>query len=93
MVGNQSTRGNASRSGSDDKPLYTFTLRSELRKLSEHALDALEMMRTGEPPKLADPNGPQQILAYLPCASDPKLRDVEIAAQNLVAAIGAHVGK
>ena len=61
-------------------------LRIELRKLADDALEALEMIRGGEPPSSTVPDVAQQVTA-----SDPELRDIELAAQNLVGAISVYL--
>ena len=71
-----------------EQPLYTYSLRNELRKLSQHALDALHMIHRGEPP---GEHVPPEILAALPRAASASELAVEIAARNLIAAIGDHL--
>ena len=74
------------------QPRYRFTLRNELRKLSRHCRDALQMIHTGEPPKLEDPEELQrEILARLPRGASSAELGVEIAARNLIDAIDRYL--
>ena len=67
---------------------HKAALRSELRNLSDHALLALEMIREGQPPKSTATDKAQQL-----AASDPELRDIELAVQNLVGALSIYLFK
>ena len=77
-------------SGPEDASTSGFApdLRSELRKLDEHLLAVLEMIRTGESPK---PTARAEV--RLATASDPELRGVELAVQSVIEAISTYLCK
>lgn len=61
-------------------------LRSERQKLADQSLDVLQKIRRSESPK---PTAEVRLLT----ASDPELRNVELAVQNAIDAISTYLCK